>query len=98
MDLLARVAPSGAAIQITGEGWFEAADRGTLFLDEIGDLPFRQDLFYRLHIVPVRLPPLRERPADIEAPALHFVAQLSRMRIASPIKSEPPSSSEYPAT
>jgi transcriptional regulator with GAF, ATPase, and Fis domain len=55
-------------------------------------------LFYRLHIVPVRLPPLRERPADIEAPALHFVAQLSRMRIASPIKSEPPSSSEYPAT
>jgi len=34
---------------------------------------FRQDLFYRLCIVPVRLPPLRERPLDIEALAQHFL-------------------------
>jgi DNA-binding NtrC family response regulator len=106
------------------EGWFEAADGGTLFLDEIGDLPlplqgkllrvlqegevsrvgsrrstpvnvrivsatnvdlaaavaagnFRQDLFYRLHIVPVRLPPLRERPNDIDALARYFILHYS---------------------
>jgi DNA-binding NtrC family response regulator len=175
LALLDRVAPSGAAIQITGEtgtgkelvaryihrksnrsgpflavncgaisehlaeselfgheagsftgansrreGWFEAAHGGTLFLDEIGDLPlalqgkllrvlqegevtrigarkpthvdvrvvsatnvnldaaveagrFRRDLLYRLNIVPVVLPSLRDRPGDIVALAEHFV-------------------------
>jgi DNA-binding NtrC family response regulator len=176
LALLDRVAPSGAAIQVTGEtgtgkelvaryihrqsnrrgpflavncgaisehlaeselfgheagsftgansrreGWFEAANGGTLFLDEIGDMPitlqakllralqegevtrigsrkptpvdvrivsatnvnlefaveagrFRRDLFYRLNIVPVVLPSLRDRPGDIAALAHHFAA------------------------
>jgi DNA-binding NtrC family response regulator len=34
---------------------------------------FRLDLFYRLNIVPIALPPLRERPADIQALADHFI-------------------------
>jgi DNA-binding NtrC family response regulator len=39
---------------------------------------FRQDLFYRLHIVPVRLLPLRERLDDIDALAEHFILVYSQ--------------------
>ncbi|MBZ0270591.1 sigma 54-interacting transcriptional regulator [bacterium] len=38
---------------------------------------FRQDLFYRLNVVPMHLPPLRERPEDIELIAHHFLRRFS---------------------
>ncbi|MDT8368774.1 MAG: sigma-54 dependent transcriptional regulator [Longimicrobiales bacterium] len=38
---------------------------------------FREDLFYRLNVVPVELPPLRDRPEDIAPLAVHFLDLLS---------------------
>jgi Nif-specific regulatory protein len=38
---------------------------------------FRADLFYRLNVIPIQLPALRERPEDIKHLALHFLEQLN---------------------
>lgn len=38
---------------------------------------FRQDLYYRLNVVPIYIPPLRDRPDDINALVVHFLTRLA---------------------
>jgi transcriptional regulator with PAS, ATPase and Fis domain len=42
--------------------------------DAVDDGTLRKDLFYRLSVVPIHIPPLRERPEDISLMAEHFMA------------------------
>jgi DNA-binding NtrC family response regulator len=43
---------------------------------EKGD--FREDLYYRLNVIPLKIPPLRERPEDLEVLIQHFLEKYSR--------------------
>jgi hydrogenase-4 transcriptional activator len=55
----------------------------------VADGRFRQDLWYRVAVFPVRIPPLRERRADIPALATHFALKAARRFGVSPISPSP---------
>jgi two-component system response regulator AtoC len=50
---------------------------------------FRDDLYYRLNVIPIRLPPLRERAADLPALMEHFLGSFARRYGRSPTPPPP---------
>jgi two-component system, NtrC family, nitrogen regulation response regulator NtrX len=57
--------------------------------DEIAEGRFREDLYFRLSVIPISVPPLRERLDDIPALIQHFVAQFSRENNRRPARFSP---------
>ena len=49
-------------------------------LESVKDGTFREDLFYRLSVVPITMPPLRERKSDIPILTKHFLDKYNRKR------------------
>jgi DNA-binding NtrC family response regulator len=52
--------------------------------DEVARGSFRHDFYYRINVIGIRIPPLRERPEDIPALAEHFVKRFA-MRLRRPV-------------
>lgn len=71
-----RIRPVGSNREIPVDVRIVAASNRNL-AEEVAAGRFRQDLFYRLDVVTLRVPPLRERPEDIPALVRHFMLQLA---------------------
>ncbi|MCY7377115.1 MAG: sigma-54 dependent transcriptional regulator [Pyrinomonadaceae bacterium] len=71
------VTPVGASVPVKFDARILAATNKNLE-SEVAANRFREDLFYRLNVIEINLPPLRERQADIPLLAKHFAAKFAR--------------------
>ncbi len=79
------VEPVGAAKTLTVDVRIIAATNKVL-PEEIAEGRFREDLYFRLNVVPIEVPSLRERRDDIESLVLHFADQFCRSNNYKPKK------------
>ena len=73
------------SLQFTGR--IMAATNQDLQLS-VGQGRFREDLYYRINVFPIHVPPLRERPADIMPLAEHFLQRLATNNGRQPLRIE----------
>src|SRR5262249_27386556 len=80
---LLRVLETGRIARIGGDQQIDVDGRGVAATNRrpegaVGAGKLREDLYYRLKVFPIHLPPLRERGADVVLLALHFLDEHNR--------------------
>src|SRR5574343_1518255 len=83
-----RIRPVGSEQEIAVDVRVIAATNRDLKA-EVAAQRFRQDLYYRLQVLEITLPPLRERPEDIPPLVAHFMAQLTPALGVAPLQLDP---------
>ncbi|WP_043420633.1 sigma-54-dependent transcriptional regulator [Azonexus hydrophilus] len=83
-----RIRPVGSEQEIPVDVRVIAATNRNL-KEEVAQQRFRQDLYYRLQVVELNLPALRERPDDIALLARHFIASMAQALNVPPLDLTP---------
>ena len=79
---LLRVLQDSKVMRIGGKGYIDVdvriiASTNCNLEEKVKNKEFREDLYYRLNVIPINIPPLRERTEDIELLARYFINKFS---------------------